>query len=87
MDFVVPDSPFDLEVAKAGRVYVHAVLDVEGCADIDAVLQRLSDRLLGGADIFAAVLDADTFDALYSLVKCVCRRSLARRASPPPHGH
>ncbi len=44
MDFVVPLHPEDLEAAKPGRVYVKAVVDVEGCADIDAVLDGACRR-------------------------------------------
>ena len=72
-EFVVPDSPFDLEVAKPGRLCVRRVLDVESAAfDADAELGRLSERLLGcgaGEALFAAVLEQDAFDALYSFIK------------------
>lgn len=71
MDFVIPESPFDLEIAKPGRLYVRKVLDVEGCADIDAVITSLSDKLLGSSDVFSAILEADALDTYYSLIKCV----------------
>lgn len=73
MDFVVPDDPAGLEApgGAAGRIRVHRVIDVEAVADIDALVSTLSDRLQGGGDIFAAVLEHDVFDALYSLLKCV----------------
>lgn len=40
MDFVVPLHPEDLELPRQGqgRIYVQTVFDVEGCADIDAVI-------------------------------------------------
>ena len=95
MEFVVPDSPFDLELPRAaGRVRVHRVIDVEAVADVDALVSTLSDRLLGGgggggggsgeADaIFAAVLEPDVFDALYSLVKCVSTEPSCALAAAP----
>lgn len=38
LDFQVPQHPEDLEVAKAGKVFVQTVLDVETCDNIDAVI-------------------------------------------------
>ena len=63
-EFVVPDSPFDLAVAKPGRLCVRRVLDVESAAfDADAELGRLSERLLGcgaGEALFAAAFSASS---------------------------
>jgi hypothetical protein len=42
LEFAVPAHPEDLEAAVAGRLYVHAVLDVENCADVDAVIDGAS---------------------------------------------
>jgi hypothetical protein len=50
MDFVVPLHPEDLELPRQGqgRIYVQTVFDVEGCADIDAVI----DGACGGRPSF-----------------------------------
>ena len=68
-DFIIPDSPFDLEIPKPGRLYVRKVLDVENCADIDSVVTTLSDKLLISSDVFASILESDAFDTYYSLIK------------------
>lgn len=38
MEFEIPQHPEDLESQRAGKLYVRAVLDVENCANIDAVI-------------------------------------------------
>lgn len=44
MEFVVPLHPEDLEQQKPGRLYVHAVLDVENCQNVDQVIDGWCSR-------------------------------------------
>lgn len=46
MDFEIPQHPEDLESPRAGKLYVRAVLDVENCTNIDAVIDGTFTGLL-----------------------------------------
>lgn len=69
MEFDIPQYPEDLEVKKPGRVCVTSVLDVEACANIDAVLDAVSSEVLNSPNVFATVISPSVFDNVYSLIK------------------
>jgi len=71
LEFVVPLYTEDLEVVKSDRYCVHTVLDVEGCDDVDAIIDEVADVILNCDDLLTCILRHDVYDKLYSLVKCV----------------
>lgn len=72
MEFLVPLHAPDLELPKADRYHVRAVLafDEASAEDVGRRVRRLEDRVLG-SEGGVELLQEDCLDLTYSLVKCV----------------
>jgi hypothetical protein len=63
MEFVVPQSPEELEQEQAGRFYIHSVTDLlTGEHAVETLLNVVEAEEPG-------LVSQDTYDGMYSLVK------------------
>lgn len=65
----MPLYPEDLEVAKDDRFCVQGVIDLQLHADVDSFIEEISNVILAAQDIAVCVVQNETFEAIYSLIK------------------